>query len=278
MAAIRAKLAAPDAGKGANADDVAALVAFYGARTDGPLWITEMGFSAKGQAALFEIEKADDWGLDKTAFVLPAADVLPATAEAQADAEIKLDLAILKYARFARGGRWTPLAISKLFDQAPAAPRSGDRVDRDRCCRCARRLSPRAAAEARAVREAARGAHQGAWRHERQSRRHERNIRRILMNMERWRWMPEDLGSVYVWNNSPAFMLYVVKDGKTIYADKTLVGTLNYATPVFTSDMATIVFNPDWNAPRDGGDREFAAASSRRKLLDPPNAQTLGEL
>ena len=44
-------------------------------------------------------------------------------------------------------------------------------------------------------------------------------------------------------------MLYVVKDGKTIYADKTLVGTIGYATPVFTSPMTTIVFNPDWNAP-----------------------------
>ena len=36
-------------------------------------------------------------------------------------------------------------------------------------------------------------------------------------------------------NNSPAFMLYVVKDDKTIFADKTLVGTIGYATPVFTS-------------------------------------------
>jgi murein L,D-transpeptidase YcbB/YkuD len=44
-------------------------------------------------------------------------------------------------------------------------------------------------------------------------------------------------------------MLYVVKDGKPIYADKTLVGTSAYATPVFTADMKTIVFNPDWVAP-----------------------------
>ena len=44
-------------------------------------------------------------------------------------------------------------------------------------------------------------------------------------------------------------MLYVVKDGKPIYADKTLVGTIGYATPVFTADMETIVFNPDWIAP-----------------------------
>jgi murein L,D-transpeptidase YcbB/YkuD len=77
----------------------------------------------------------------------------------------------------------------------------------------------------------------------------ERDIKRLVINMERWRWMPEDLGSIYVWNNSPEFMLYVTKDGKPIFADKTLVGTLNYATPVFTADMKTIVFNPDWIAP-----------------------------
>jgi murein L,D-transpeptidase YcbB/YkuD len=41
----------------------------------------------------------------------------------------------------------------------------------------------------------------------------------------------------------------VVKDGKRIYADKTLVGTSAYATPVFTADLKTIVFNPDWVAP-----------------------------
>jgi murein L,D-transpeptidase YcbB/YkuD len=38
--------------------------------------------------------------------------------------------------------------------------------------------------------------------------------------------MPEDLGNLYVWNNSPEYMLYVVKDGKPIFADRTLVGTL----------------------------------------------------
>ena len=33
--------------------------------------------------------------------------------------------------------------------------------------------------------------------------------------------MPETFGAVYVWNNSPEFMLYVMKDGKPIFADKT---------------------------------------------------------
>jgi hypothetical protein len=62
------------------------------------------GLSARGQAALFEIGKADDWGLDAAAFDLPPAGALPTTPDDQANAEIKLDLAILKYARFARGG------------------------------------------------------------------------------------------------------------------------------------------------------------------------------
>ena len=73
VAIIRAKLADPAIRKDANADDLAALEAFYAARTGGPLWMTEMGFSARGQAAIFEIEKADDWGLDAAAFELPGA-------------------------------------------------------------------------------------------------------------------------------------------------------------------------------------------------------------
>ena len=78
-----------------------------------------MGFSAKGQQALFEIGQAGDWGLDAASFDLPPAGELPTSAEAQALAEIKLDLAILKYARYARGGRFTPSKISELFDQTP---------------------------------------------------------------------------------------------------------------------------------------------------------------
>ena len=79
---IRAKLADPALRKDANADDLAALEAFYGAREGGPLWMTDMGFSARGQAAIFEIEKADDWGLTASSFEFPDADALPGSKEA----------------------------------------------------------------------------------------------------------------------------------------------------------------------------------------------------
>ncbi|MFZ1070808.1 MAG: L,D-transpeptidase family protein [Methyloceanibacter sp.] len=251
IASIRAKLADPSVGKGANEDDLAALAAFYAARTGAPLWVTEMGFSARGQAALFEIGKADDWGLDAAAFDLPPAGALPTTPEDQANAEIKLDLAILKYARFARGGRFNPQEISELLDQTPHV-RDPKMVLSEIEAAAApdqylQSLHPKHAQFAR-LRQAllkARAPEEGAAK----PAASDKDIKRIVINMERWRWMPEDLGPVYVWNNSPEFMLYVVKDGKTIYADKTLVGTIGYATPVFTADMATVVFNPDWIAP-----------------------------
>jgi L,D-transpeptidase YcbB len=251
VALIRTQLSDPSASKGANADDLAALDAFYRTRTGGPLWMTQMGFSAKGQSALFEIGKADDWGLDATAFDLPPAGALPASPEAQAMAEFKLDLAILKYARFARGGRFNPPELSQLFDQTPplrdpktvmieiAAADAPDlylqslHPKHEQFMRLRRALLTARGSDEEGTKPAG----------------NERDIKRIIINMERWRWMPEDLGPVYVWNNSPEFMLYVVKDGKTIYADKTLVGTIGYATPVFTADMTNIIFNPDWIAP-----------------------------
>ena len=145
---VRSKLADPAIREGANPDDLAALEAFYAARAGGPLWMTDMGFSARAQSALFEIAKADDWGLSAASFELPKADALPASAEAQAAAELKLDLAILKYARYARGGRFDPLALSKLLDQAPPVRNPRLVLTELRGRVFARCLSPVAASEA----------------------------------------------------------------------------------------------------------------------------------
>src|SRR5262245_42082170 len=61
---IRSKLVDRNLRNNADPSDLAALEAFYGSNSATPLWITDMGLSARGQSALFEIEKAEDWGLD----------------------------------------------------------------------------------------------------------------------------------------------------------------------------------------------------------------------
>jgi murein L,D-transpeptidase YcbB/YkuD len=254
VAAIRAKLSDQAVVKDANENDVAALVAFYAARSGAPLWVTDMGFTARAQSALFEIEKADDWGLSVAAFSLPPAGALPRSVDEQAKAEIDLDLAILKYARHARGGRYNPLEVSKLYDLSPPVRDPGAVFAEISTSSTPdvylRSLHPKHE-QFQLLRQAllrARGK-SGEQEEGAKPTASEKDIKRLIINMERWRWMPEDLGQVYVWNNSPEFMLYVVKDGKRIYADKTLVGTSAYATPVFSADLKTVVFNPDWVAP-----------------------------
>ena len=252
IASIRSKLGDAALRNATDAKDLAALEAFYAERSDPPVWITSMGFSARAQEAINEISKADDWGLSASAFELPPAGDLPDSADDQATAEIKLQLAVLKYARFARGGRVDPASLSAIIDQAPPL-----RDPKSVLSEIAAAPAPQAYLQSlhpkheqfRRLREAllkARGIGGDAAA---KKPRNEQEIQRILINMERWRWMPPNLGTVYVQDNVPEFMLYVVKNGKTIHADKIAVGELRYATPIFSADMQTIVFNPEWTAP-----------------------------
>ena len=74
-------------------------------------------------------------------------------------------------------------------------------------------------------------------------------IRKILINMERWRWLPHDLGQFYVAVNVPEFILRVTKEGKVIHTTRVVVGKIDKQTPIFGQDMQEIVFNPYWNVP-----------------------------
>ena len=242
---IRSKLADPGLHSTADPADLAALEAFYGHSSAAPLWVTDMGLSSRAQSALFEIEKANDWGLDAAAFELPPAGDLPASLDEEATTEIKLDLAILKYARFARGGRLNPRELSELFDQVP--PLRDPKIVLMEIS--AARVTDAYLQSLHPKHEQFIRLRQALLRMRKEAAANSADIRRLIINMERWRWMPEDLGSLYVWSNTPEFMLYVVKDGKTLFADKTQVGTADDPTPVFSADMTTIVFNPEWIAP-----------------------------
>lgn len=242
---IRRKLSDPALRRGAQADDLAAVEAFYEAH-DGPaLWMTTAGISAEGKAILEEMARADQWGLDPGAFSVPPPTNQPEITQEQAAAEIALSLAVLKYARHARGGRVAPSSLSKLIDQSPplrdpkavlteiAAAEMPDAYLRS--------LHPKHSQFA-----LLRDALLKEWAKDQASL---KDVNKILINMERWRWMPEHLGSLHVWLNTPEFMMHVVKGGKVIHSEKTVVGERRYATPIFSANMKTIVFNPKWTVP-----------------------------
>jgi len=74
-------------------------------------------------------------------------------------------------------------------------------------------------------------------------------VRKLLINMERWRWLPHDLGQFYVAVNVPEFVLRVTKEGKVVHTTRVVVGKTDKQTPIFGQDMQEVVFNPYWNVP-----------------------------
>jgi L,D-transpeptidase YcbB len=74
-------------------------------------------------------------------------------------------------------------------------------------------------------------------------------IRAVLINMERWRWLPHDLGAFYVTVNIPEFMLRVVEDDQPVYTTRVVVGKPDKQTPIFSNEMQEVVFGPFWNVP-----------------------------
>jgi L,D-transpeptidase YcbB len=86
----------------------------------------------------------------------------------------------------------------------------------------------------------------------------EARIRQILVNMERWRWLPHDLGPFYVNVNIPEFTLRVVDEGTPVHTARVVVGKRNTQTPVIQDEMESIVFNPYWNVPNSIKNEEIA--------------------
>ncbi|SFO49883.1 Murein L,D-transpeptidase YcbB/YkuD [Cohaesibacter marisflavi] len=79
----------------------------------------------------------------------------------------------------------------------------------------------------------------------------------IIANMERWRWLPRDLGDFHVMVNIPTYNLEVVKNGKTIHETRVVVGKKAHKTPVFSDEMEYVVVNPYWNVPRSIASKEL---------------------
>lgn len=74
-------------------------------------------------------------------------------------------------------------------------------------------------------------------------------IAAIRLNLERWRWMPQEMGSFYVSVNIPDFSLSVVDDYKTVLSMRAILGKETRETPIFNANMSYIVVNPYWHVP-----------------------------
>ncbi len=77
----------------------------------------------------------------------------------------------------------------------------------------------------------------------------EARIEQMLLNMERRRWMPDDLGARYIFVNLADFQLKLVDGPKTVFDSRVVVGLPYHRTPVFSGEMSYLVINPYWHVP-----------------------------
>ena len=77
----------------------------------------------------------------------------------------------------------------------------------------------------------------------------DRRVRQIVVNMERWRWLPQNLGNRYILVNIAGFNLGVVEQEQQVLGMRVIAGKTYRKTPVFSDKMTYLVINPYWGVP-----------------------------
>ncbi|KMO11115.1 L,D-transpeptidase family protein, partial [Methylobacterium platani] len=94
----------------------------------------------------------------------------------------------------------------------------------------------------------------------------------LLANMERWRWLPADLGRTHVFVNIPEYKVRVIRDGRVLDEARVIVGKPDSPTPIFSGEMTYAVVNPSWTVPPSILKSQFLPGLAR----DPNYAARLG--
>lgn len=92
----------------------------------------------------------------------------------------------------------------------------------------------------------------------------EEEIQAIALSLERWRWMPRNLGKKHIFINIPDYRVVVRDADKTLMNMTAVVGSVDHQTPTFSRDMSYMEFNPTWTVPASIANRELVPRERRR--------------
>ena len=91
----------------------------------------------------------------------------------------------------------------------------------------------------------------------------DRRLAQIALNLERWRWMPDDFGARHLLVNIPSYHVVARENGRDVMDIRVVVGKPGHETPVFSETMKTVVFSPYWNIPDTIAEGETVPALAR---------------
>src|SRR5581483_4129474 len=88
-------------------------------------------------------------------------------------------------------------------------------------------------------------------------------LRQIQLNLERWRWVPDDFGARAVLVNLPGYTLDVEENRKIVMTMRTVVGKEGWETPIFGDRIRYVELNPYWHVPPGIYQKELAPKLAR---------------
>ncbi|KAA9327455.1 L,D-transpeptidase family protein [Hymenobacter busanensis] len=91
----------------------------------------------------------------------------------------------------------------------------------------------------------------------------QQRIDQLILNMERWRWIPKKFEPSYLLVNIPDYKLHVVENNREVMTMRVIVGKTLNATPVFSDRMEYVVLAPYWNVPFSIIDKEMRPGLTR---------------
>ena len=240
---------------------------FYGSREHLPAWMDGDKASPRLATLIDALKHSEDHGLDPARYHTDGfqqAVVAAAPNKGRYDLakipelDARLTYAYLRYAADLLGWSGNPKAIYPTWMVAPnkvdLAEHLATAVTSDKVRASLDELAP--------VHPQYKGL-QAALQRERSNP--TGHLDQIRMNLERWRWMPRDLGDRYIFVNVPAYQMQVMEGNTPALAMRVVVGDPKHSTPLFSDEMTTIVFSPMWNVPESIIRKEMVP-----KLVDDP--------
>jgi len=240
---------------------------FYATRNNVPAWMDADKASPRVGTLLQALKHAEDHGLDPDRYGVNRFEHSVAQAHENKgrydiasipEIDTRLTYAYLQYAADLLGWSGDPKAIYanwvRASNKKDLARQLDDAVASNRVRETLEELAP-AHPQYKGL--------QTALARERQNP--SGHLEQILMNLQRWRWMPRELGDRYVFVNVPAYQMQVMEGDKPVLAMRVVVGDPQHETPLFSDEMTTVVFSPNWNVPESIIRKEMLP-----KLVDDP--------
>ncbi|MCP4935694.1 MAG: L,D-transpeptidase family protein [bacterium] len=237
-----------------------ALTAFYSRADQLPLWVSKTGVLRTTLKVMKEFGQADAHGLRPKDFQISqlGSAETASTPSQLAAFEIDMSKMALKYAAYAKGGRIDPRKLSRFQNRGANLP-PPDAVlealdNADRPAKTLVSYHPQHP-QFKALRKelmAQKTLSTDPKASKKKKRIADKRRAQLLINMERWRWMPEKMqgdNNIFVWANVPELKVRIVKDGKTVFYERVIAGLPNKQSPMFSDKMEWIEFNPTWYIP-----------------------------